>query len=375
MDQKFDIDELFRETLGNATDVPPSSAWNHISNQISHGASPSTGNSAGNWFSKLGTVSKVAVVTSGMAIAVLGTMFMLNQESEQVNVPPKNNVEIKQKQVQIDTPVIANNQAQKMGTLGEFKLPKLIVQDEYLMPISNDFQSVGVDSVSLNIGQSRIEYQSKVEKWLNSQTENHQNSIEKGSKIELNIACKNTMSLMQLPSAGFLEKGEKFEVRTGNDVEKVLVSFGDGRNEQIRLEGNEAVASHLYKVRERKLFLVKAIGQYKGGCKDSSMIEIEVLPTLVKEEELIPTVFTPNGDGKNDEYFVSVADPLSYSMLILDMKKNRVFYSENRSESWKGNCGVNPCESGFYEVILKLQYTGEKELVINKRINLVRSGN
>lgn len=90
---------------------------------------------------------------------------------------------------------------------------------------------------------------------------------------------------------------------------------------------------------------------------------------------MIPTVFTPNGDGKNDEYFVTIPEPVSYKMYIFDMRKNKIFHSENKDENWKGNCGVEPCANGIYEVILKLKYSGEEEMVITKRINLIRKTN
>lgn len=74
--------------------------------------------------------------------------------------------------------------------------------------------------------------------------------------------------------------------------------------------------------------------------------------SIVQEENiLLPNIFTPNGDGKNDEFRIDLSafEFLDYSLVILDMNNQAVFKSTNPQESWDGKKedGEN-CKSGTY---------------------------
>ena len=374
MEQNFDIDELFRETLGNATDVPPSSAWNHISNQLNHGSASSSSVAGKSWFSKLGIVSKVAIVSSVVGLGGLGLYMM-----------PENDVTSPEIKKEINTTGSENLSVQdSLGKLTSHEnseisvtktRPRFLCIDQGIVYVDDSkFDSSSYNNIVKDMLVSFKELPKNSENQSASNFENQKSQVQEIQKIESNLQCKNTTILEHLPS-GILDKDEKFLVQVSGEVERVKIIYGDGGAETESVVNQEIHFSHLYRVRDKKNFYVKVIAQKKDGCFDSAMTEIEVYPTLSKQEEIIPNVFTPNGDGKNDEYFVNIAEPLEYSMLIMDMKKNQIFYSQNKSETWRGNCGANPCENGLYEVVLKLKYTGEKEMIINKRIQLVRKGN
>jgi len=264
MEQNFDLDKLFRETLGNATDVPPSSAWNDISNQISQAPAPSAGQSGANWFSKLGVVSKVAVVAIGLTLVGVGSVSLLNPGSEKVNVPQKNKIQVENNQSLLDTSVVEAGSLEKINP-GSY-LPLNMTHEELdVFPGNEDFVLNDTHVVKTNAAAFGANY--GVDKGVFSPAENHLNVSENVVNPELNIACRNSTSVMQMPSAGFMEKGEKFAIKTGSEIEKILVNYGDGRIENIQIDGNEAIASHIYKVRDRKVFLVKVLGVYKADAK------------------------------------------------------------------------------------------------------------
>ena len=72
----------------------------------------------------------------------------------------------------------------------------------------------------------------------------------------------------------------------------------------------------------------------------------------VGDELVIPNVFTPNGDGVNDLYFVSSKGLTEFNMTILNRWGNVVFESNDAQTVWDGTSnGVN-CTDGTYFYIL-----------------------
>ena len=91
----------------------------------------------------------------------------------------------------------------------------------------------------------------------------------------------------------------------------------------------------------------------------------------------VPSSFTPNGDGVNDEFFpkssgVYVDD---YSMAIYDRWGERVFLTNNLNESWKGsfsnnNNTIKESELYIYKIIYKDAFL--KQRSVTGHVNLVR---
>lgn len=372
MEQNQNIDQIFRETLGNATNVPPSSAWMNISEQLPANPTSVASNASGNWFSKLGVVSKASIVISSVVVSSIAIVAIVkhetNSNTQQIvdennhqkieNVNPLNDAK-SNKALEFSSNEQKNfsNQKQSIG----YSLPVLI------KPIEID----ELDAAEIVIPQDcRLDH--------TDLQKNVSNPLAEQSKVISEISkkdCNHQLEISRLETGLFADNGTKFSIKGLAGYKQAYVSFGDRTTEKLNLDSNEYIFSHLYKVRNRKTFVLKVNAIGENNCKDSALLKIEVLPNVTKQEEIIPTVFTPNGDGKNDEYFVKIADPIAYKMYVFDMRKNKVFYSENMDENWKGNCGVEPCANGIYEVILKLKYSGEEEMVITKRINLIRKGN
>jgi gliding motility-associated-like protein len=67
----------------------------------------------------------------------------------------------------------------------------------------------------------------------------------------------------------------------------------------------------------------------------------------------LPDVFTPNGDGNNDEFFIETEDLTDYSLVVMDQRNNVVFQTSDPSFSWKGfDLGGNPVPEGQYIYVL-----------------------
>jgi gliding motility-associated-like protein len=67
----------------------------------------------------------------------------------------------------------------------------------------------------------------------------------------------------------------------------------------------------------------------------------------------LPDVFTPNGDGNNDEFFIETDGLTDYSLVVMDQKNNVVFKTSDPSFRWKGfDLGGNPVPEGQYIYVL-----------------------
>jgi gliding motility-associated-like protein len=76
-------------------------------------------------------------------------------------------------------------------------------------------------------------------------------------------------------------------------------------------------------------------------------------PSSIEQEEFIvlPNIFTPNGDGKNDVFSIDLGafEFADYSLVILDLNNQVVFKSNDPLESWNGKkVDGEVCPMGTY---------------------------
>jgi len=81
------------------------------------------------------------------------------------------------------------------------------------------------------------------------------------------------------------------------------------------------------------------------GCKDVFEKTIYISPRYALK---IPTAFTPNGDGRNDEFRVTGNGVKEYRINIYNRWGALVFTSDNISESWNGRAAGNDTGRGMY---------------------------
>ncbi len=93
------------------------------------------------------------------------------------------------------------------------------------------------------------------------------------------------------------------------------------------------------------------VGTDSNGCKSYA----EVTITLECTNYIIPNVFTPNGDGKNDAFLIKAFGTQKYSIEIYDRWGVKVFQSDDPSTPWNGKINNTGGEAptGVYYYILK----------------------
>lgn len=162
----------------------------------------------------------------------------------------------------------------------------------------------------------------------------------------LPASCTPTVNLA--PNAAFLTDttggGPWSNVWTFSDQTTGATSwtwdFGDGQSSTQQNPTNNYNGSGTY--------TVTLTATNANGCSDTAQSIITVLEGI-----LIPNVFSPNGDGTNDEFYIPNSGLKEYKIEIYDRWGVKIFESEAPSIHWDGHSTSGmPCTDGTYYYIL-----------------------
>ena len=103
-------------------------------------------------------------------------------------------------------------------------------------------------------------------------------------------------------------------------------------------------------------------------CKDSGSIDIKVTTSALQ----VPNVFTPNGDGKNDEFRVAYQSLASFQCWIFNRWGRKVFFWTDPKKGWDGTIGGKKAAEGPYFYIIKAVGTDGQKFTRKGDINLLR---
>jgi gliding motility-associated-like protein len=148
------------------------------------------------------------------------------------------------------------------------------------------------------------------------------------------------------------------------DITKGAVSyhwdFGDGTT------SDDVSPKHHYK--DNGTYEITLIVNRETSCLDSTL-QNAVFESPLGEILFVPNSFTPNGDGINDFFSISVYRPcLLYEMTIYDRWGEKLLYNENAADlKWDGIYKGDPLPQDVYVYLLK-----SDEIVKTGIINLVR---
>jgi gliding motility-associated-like protein len=96
-----------------------------------------------------------------------------------------------------------------------------------------------------------------------------------------------------------------------------------------------------------KTTVYTVIGTDTNGCKDSAQVEV-----LVQNNLFIPSLFTPNGDGSNDEFKLYGSGVENISFSIFDHQGNRLYHTSNLNEAfeigWDGTAKGKVLKNDIY---------------------------
>jgi gliding motility-associated-like protein len=129
-----------------------------------------------------------------------------------------------------------------------------------------------------------------------------------------------------------------------------------------------------YTFQKSGLYKVKMIVR-NAQCE----VEDSVMVTVLESELEVPNVFTPNGDGKNDEFRVAYRSLTSYHCIVFNRWGRIVYEGSDPGKGWDGRIGGKLASPGPYYYIIEatgsdVNATSKKPIRYKKKgdINLLR---
>ena len=358
------IDQLFKSTLEGFTQTPPV-GFESIASQLGSTTAKVAVKTGLSWG------IKTALVVSGVA-AISGIAYWFNSESSKPIVSAAKPTSVDGNRLNIDTNDSTATVVQK-------------VQGEELKWICKIGQGTAFDINSIKLDSAAI-----VSKFDNAgsvyqiplmnsvvdtvaKVKNDPKVVTNSDVPKLVVKCRD---LYTVQTQEVENKAQLFQVQAmpGREINQLKIYFGDGTWANM-VEPKQAVTVHRYYVEKPKQFNCAVVVQLSSGCKDSQILVVTANPSFEAPQILIPNVFTPNADGKNDVYHLNIPEPKQFELLILDVRNQPVFKATNVNETWDGYCGKMPCKAGDYKAILKREYSGEKPNVETYIIHLTRNNN
>lgn len=108
---------------------------------------------------------------------------------------------------------------------------------------------------------------------------------------------------------------------------------------------------HRYTFEEAGIYDVTLHVTNTAGCSDTASFRIEVAISSLR----VPNVFTPNGDGKNDEFRVAYRSLIKFSGYLYNRWGRRVFSWTDPQEGWDGTINGQPASPGVYFYVIQAE--------------------
>lgn len=105
------------------------------------------------------------------------------------------------------------------------------------------------------------------------------------------------------------------------------------------------------------------------SCANYDTVTVTVIPQVF--DGAIASVFTPNGDGVNDTWYIEgIANYPENEVQVFNIYGNEVFTKKNYTGDWQGTYNGSPLPDGTYFYVLKVS---ESQKVIKGTIDILRN--
>ncbi|PIF02653.1 MAG: hypothetical protein CR965_00375 [Paludibacter sp.] len=146
------------------------------------------------------------------------------------------------------------------------------------------------------------------------------------------------------------------------------------------------VTNHIWKIfKDKELILSRNVDEHKytfteagnykvqllatnNQCTDSTSVEIAVSESQIHA----PSVFTPNNDGKNDEFRVAYQSIVEFEGTIINRWGRVLFKWDNPEKGWDGKVNGKSVSEGTYFYIINAKGSDGKKYKLKGHINLFR---
>lgn len=356
MEEFKELDQLFKEGLQNAQMTPPPGVWESIA---ASGAVSTTGAAA----TTTGWILVAKWIGGGIAALAVSVVAYKIYHNDSGNADVKKDGQTALAPVvREDHKSTSRNNESAGETLADKStqgsLPKSLTQrNDEISGEAGPTQEIGTGGVADPVIQNPVNEDPVVKP--NPRVTDPVRFAESGPNPEpvkptaVKVPCIHTMSIVvgEPTSFGYTAAVEHASGSVTWDYGQGKVESGSSMSLAIPVPEN-------YPGLKR----IKAWVYNAGtGCLDSAVWGAQ--PSWFN-------VFTPNGDGKNEEFKVYNAENAEFfDLIILDAFKNRVFSTTDPKKSWDGNRYGNPLPAGQYTMLLQYRMPGEN--AVTKKTELI----
>lgn len=131
---------------------------------------------------------------------------------------------------------------------------------------------------------------------------------------------------------------------TNSSVNANAYDFDFGNGLTFHTNDLSATPGHTYSIPGTYTVVLTA---GNGICTDTAQLTVVVLPfqPLIA---VMPNIFTPNGDGNNDVFFIRLENAVSVEVTIVNRWGNKMTEFSGLTGFWDGSVNGNPAEDGVY---------------------------
>jgi len=109
-----------------------------------------------------------------------------------------------------------------------------------------------------------------------------------------------------------------------------------------------------------------------NGCATTYSVLFDVIGDCVDPVVYVPNIFSPNGDGNNDVFYVRATMIRKFHLLIYDRWGEKLFESDDIASGWDGTYKGQDMHSDVYVYHLALTLSDNTEVKRKGNISLVR---
>jgi gliding motility-associated-like protein len=120
---------------------------------------------------------------------------------------------------------------------------------------------------------------------------------------------------------------------------------------------------------------VKESGNYAVTVNNNGCItydDVEVIYKLLNDTLNIPNIFTPNYDGTNDEYKVTIDNYEFFELTVFNRWGQQIHKSNDPEKAWNGMADNKMASSGVYFYILRIKTNCDDMKSYNGSITLIK---
>ncbi len=186
-------------------------------------------------------------------------------------------------------------------------------------------------------------------------------------KITTKTKTRDALNENQRPAEGNVDGSAPLDIEFFSNPEGEVREF----LWQIFKEGELLETSS----EENTNYLFERSGKYRvtlqvRGEEQSASDSINI--DVSESQIMAPNVFTPNGDGVNDEFRVAYTSIAEFQATIINRWGRTIFSWNDPQKGWDGTISGKPAAEGTYFYIIRARGADDKDYLLKGHINLLR---